>query len=121
MIAIIKIVGLMTAVIGGLVLHKPRRLKKMLASMSEGTRVYKITGIKFAFGILLLLNADKCHLAGFIKFVGFITTVGTALFFVLGKEKMDAYVNWWQKRSFPVIRAWAILTILFGMVLVYAA
>ena len=38
----------------------------------------------------------------------------------MGAERLDAFVRWWSERAGGLLRAWAVVAVAFGALLVYA-
>ena len=112
-------VGALTAAWAVTVLFKPDWMKKAIGFIQKGRMVYLVIGLKNTVGIIFLIFARECRWTVFIIILGVLITSGTTLFCMLTLEKIKAYLNWWLARPVWMYRSWAVLTALFGLLLIW--
>jgi len=78
-------------------------------------------GLRVALGVALLIAAPDCRYPEAMRAIGIIALVAAAAGLVIGRARLDAFVDWWASRPLGFIRAWTVIAIAFGAFLVYAA
>jgi len=78
-------------------------------------------GLRVALGIALLVAAPECRYPLAMQVIGVISLLAAAAGLVMGRARLDAFVDWWARRPPGFVRAWAVVAIAFGGFLVFAA
>ncbi|MHC4159653.1 MAG: hypothetical protein ACYSSO_11320 [Planctomycetota bacterium] len=118
---VVKIVGIVFVFVGILYLIKPNVLKSIMEFFKQGKRMYFAGLIRFALAIVFLLAARECDITWVIAAFGILFIISGLLIFILGLERLRAMLDWWQKQSFLLLRIIALITLVFGAVIVYSA
>jgi len=118
---VIKIIGIVVIVIGIAYLVKPGIMKWLLDFFKKGPRIYIAGLLRFVLGVVFLLAATKCSRPVIIGVLGVLFLLGGFLIFILGPKRITPILEWWQKQPEWVMRALALLTGAFGVLIIYAA
>jgi uncharacterized protein YjeT (DUF2065 family) len=121
MILLIKLLGIVILVLGVIYLINPDTMKQYAAFWTKGKRMYSGAALSTLIGIMLLLAATQCAVSWVIALFGIITIVKGIVLFVLGPEKAKTRLNRLVEKPVAVLRVFAILAIVIGALLIYAA
>ncbi len=75
--------------------------------------------IRLVLGAMFLAVAPDCRAPQVIRVVGAISIVAAIAILILGRVRLDAFIEWWLGRP-ELIRVSATAVIAFGGLLVYA-
>lgn len=118
MIFLAKLIALFVIILGILFLINPKYIKSYIAYWEK--RIYALGAIRLLLGIILIAAAPQCRWSGMVLFLGILIFVGGILIFTLGKDKMQAWINWWNEKPPHVMRLLFMTTIGFGLLLLYS-
>ncbi len=121
MLILVKLIGIIIAGMGIVVLLSPKALHQMLSYWGQGKKLYLAGILRLLIGVILLLAAPQCRLVGVILALGILCLIKGILIFILGIEKTKAVLDWWKNRSHRVIRLIGLIVIAFGALLIYSA
>jgi len=118
---VIKVIGIIFIVISIAYLLKPDIMKWLMEFFKQGRRMYIAALIRFALAVVFLLAARECSVTWLIAAFGILFFISGLLVFILGTERVRAYINWWQKQSLLLLRLMALIALAFGVLIIYAA
>jgi hypothetical protein len=118
---VIKILGVVFVCLGLVVLLKPAVLRPVLQFFRKGNRIYLAALARFALAIVLLLAARECDTPWVIGGFGVLFLLAGLMIFALGPKRTTPMIDWFLKQSGPVVRAIAVLILVIGAVIIYAA
>lgn len=118
---IIKAIGIIFIVIAIVYLLKPEVAKRLMEFFKQGKRMYIAALIRFVLAVVFLLAARECSVTWLIAALGILFFISGLLVFILGTERVRAYINWWQKQSLLLLRLMALIALAFGVLIIYAA
>jgi uncharacterized protein YjeT (DUF2065 family) len=87
----------------------------------QGKRMYFAALIRFMLAIVFLLAARQCSRFWVIFAFGVLFIISGLLIFILGTEKVRAYINWWQKQPLMLLRIMALVGLAIGAIIIYSA
>jgi len=117
----VKLFGIVIAVMGIIFLINPKALRQYMLFWKQEKRL-RIGGIgAVLFGIIFLIAAPQCRLAGLITVLGIWSIIKGALLLTLGQKRIYAYFDWWFDRSILVTRFLGLVALSFGVLLIYSA
>jgi len=121
MILIVKLVGILMIVAGVVYMIRPFEMTRLSRFFLEGNRFY--VGLVFAIviGVLLLFAAEEASSPIMIRIIGVIGLLKGVLGFVFGREKFSSFVNRVTKLDEKKLRLLAGVSLLFGVIVIYAA
>jgi len=120
MTVFIKLFGIFALLFGMAIAIKPLIINSYLSFCKKGNYL-KIGGIiAILFGIIFLIAASGCRLAWLITILGIWSIIKGVLLLVISKEKLFAYLDWWQNKPSSVLRIFGVITIIFGGLLIYS-
>ena len=121
MSVLVVLFGVLIVATGAAALIQPTFLRRWLERWAEGRRLYAAIALRLAAGGLFLAAAPDCRLPGVINVVGVILLASGVIGLLLGVERLRTFARWWLARSDAVVRLWAVVTVGFGALVVYAA
>jgi hypothetical protein len=77
---------------------------------------YVTVGTRVLLGLLFIFAAPKCRLPRFIRTIGIIALVAGAVYFCLGRGRVDSLIQWMFGQPSMFIQLLYAVTIVFGAV-----
>ena len=121
MTLIVGFLGALIVLLGALGLASPARFRGLFDVMSPQTRYIMAVVIRILMGILLWVLADDLRHPHVMRILAVIAVVAAIVILVLGRARLDRFVDWWLARPDKVIRVSALFAAVFGAYLVYVA
>ncbi|NNF48433.1 MAG: hypothetical protein HKO69_11190 [Woeseiaceae bacterium] len=121
MTLVVAFLGALIVLLGALGLASPARFRCLFAVMSPQTRYVMAVVIRLAMGALLWVLADDLRHPHVMRILAVIAVVAAVVILVLGRPRLDRFVDWWLARPDNVIRVSALFAAAFGAYLVYVA
>ena len=121
MIIVVKSLGVIFILAGIVFLVKPEIVKKTIAFLSCGRRIYGVGVLRVFIGILFILSASRAHKEGIILTLGIIILLSGIGVFLLGSDRLKKILSWYADKPFILMRIAAVLLISFGVLTIYAA
>lgn len=119
---LIALLGLLIAAIGVVGLLAPTRLLRLVDLFWRGERsLYVASGMRIVLGSLMILAAPYCAWPTVVTVLGVLTFVAGVLLVVIGFERVNKLIQWWQRRPPGVVRVSALFAVCFGVLLFWAA
>ena len=118
---VITIIGIAIVVMGIVYLIKPAIMKWLIDFFKKGPRIYIAGFLRFVLGVVFLLAATKCREQTIIGVLGVLFLLGGFLIFILGSQRIRPILEWWLTKPVWVMRILALLTVAFGVLIIYAA
>jgi DMSO reductase anchor subunit len=116
----VSAVGTLIFIIGISFLVSPSRLKNYFYPLIEKDWLYVATLLRVVIGIIFLFAAGSTRFPTFVMIVGVISILTGVIIPFFGTDRMRAFVRWWIERSNAVLRLWALVTSVFGIILIWA-
>ena len=107
--------------LGVLGIASPARFRSLFEVMSPQTRYVMAVVIRIAMGVLLWLLADDLRHPHVMRVLAVIAVVAAIVILIMGRARLDRFVDWWLARPDNVIRISAVFAAAFGAYLVYVA
>ena len=121
MVILVRLFGIAIVVMGIVFLANPKALKQYMAFWRHQKRLYIGGILSLLFGVIFLLAAAQCRLAGVIVVLGVWAIIKGVLLFTLGQKRLNAYLDWWLKRSTSAARLLGIIALVLGILVIYSA
>lgn len=121
MVILIKLIGIIIALVGIIFLFCPKALRQLIAFFKQGKRLYWVGTLRLLFGVILLLGATQCRVVWVVIAMGVLFLVAGVLIFALGLEKLRSVIDWWDKKSLVVLRLLGVVALALGVLLIYSA
>ena len=117
---IVTVVGVLI-VAGSIVMAvAPERFVHLIVSMDSRIRFRYAVVVRLILGVLFILAAPGCREPGVVRVIGVLTLVAAAALLVVGRQRLDTFMEWWLGRPRPRLRAWSILGVALGVLLIYS-
>jgi uncharacterized protein YjeT (DUF2065 family) len=118
---LIKSLGILIVLIGIVYLLKPDMPKLLIEFFKKGKRIYIAGIIRLALAVLFLVAARQCRHFWVIFVFGIILLLSGLLIFVLGPKKLRTILEWYQRQSITFYRVIAVIAVVIGAVIIFAA
>jgi len=121
MTVFVTLFGAAIAGLGMLGFVRPRKFVNFVESIWQSRRgLYWAIGLRVVLGLLLLAAASESRFPQVLRVLGAISLVAAATSPLVGFVRLRRFVQWWSDRSTGLVRIWSLVTVGFGMFLVYA-
>ena len=121
MTLIVALLGVLVVILGGVGLVSPARFRGMFSAISPQARYAMAVGIRLAMGALLWWLADDLRHPTVMRVLAIIAVVAAVVILLMGRARLDRFVDWWLERPDSVIRMSTLFAGAFGAYLVYVA
>ncbi|MDD2927647.1 MAG: hypothetical protein PHE30_02215 [Candidatus Omnitrophica bacterium] len=118
---LIEIIGIFIIAMGSIILLNPKAARKMLVFWRKGNNIFLAGLIRIVIGIIFLGFAPRAKVPQVIFVLGILALLGGLLIFILGPEKVRTMLGWWDKKPDNLLRLISLVTLTFGILLIYAA
>ncbi len=119
MVILVKIVGVVILLEGIILLLNPKVMKNLIGFWAKGKRLYAGGVLSLLFAVVFFSVASRCKLPVVLTILGVISLIKGIYILALG-PKVKAMLDWWAARPAGTVRAWAIIVIAFGALLIYS-
>ena len=119
MAMIVTALGMLIVLIGAVGLVDPRRLIALVRHWHGPTRFMLAVGVRLGLGVLLLVVAPDCRLPVVIQAVGGVSIVAAGVLLVVGRSRLDTFIEWWLGRP-ELLCVSGATAVALGALLVYA-
>jgi uncharacterized membrane protein HdeD (DUF308 family) len=121
MVTFVKFFGIAIALTGLIFLINPMALKQYISFWKKERRIRAGGVLTIPVGIIFLIAAPRCRLAGLITILGIWSIIKGVLLLTLRQRKINAYLNWWLNRPDSAASFLGIIALAFGVLIVYGA
>jgi len=118
---VIRILGIVFALMGIVYLLRPEAMKWLIKFFKQGNRIYFAGLIRFALAVVFLVGARECKYFWVILVFGILFIIGGLLIFILGPQKLKTILDWYEKQSTVLLRVIAIIVVAAGAVIIVSA
>ena len=112
--------GALIAAIGIVGVAMPPVLLDFARSLQTSAALYVIVAVRVAFGALLIFVAPVSRMPRTLRVIGTVIIVAALLALVFGVERAAVLLDWWSNQNTLLMRAWAMLAVIFGAFIIYA-
>jgi uncharacterized protein YjeT (DUF2065 family) len=114
MLIVVKLVGIILAIMGIVFLISPGLMKRYVGSWQKDRRL-KVVGLwRLLIGLIFILAAPRARLAGIIFALGILVLIKGIAIYVLKWEKVISMLKWWQSGPDTVMRFMSLLLLAVG-------
>ena len=118
---VIALTGVVIIAISALGVVAPESLVTVIAGWSADRRLLVAVGTRLVLGVIFILGARSCRVPAVIHAVGVLAVLAAMVLLGLGSARLDALINWWSQRPPLLIRAWCLLGVLLGTLVLSSA
>ena len=112
--------GALIAAIGVVGVAMPPVLLDFARSLQTSAALYEVVAVRVAFGALLIFVAPVSRMPRTLRVIGTVIIVAALLALVFGVERAAVLLDWWSNQNTLLMRAWAMLAVIFGAFIIYA-
>ena len=112
--------GALIAAIGIVGVAMPPVLLDFARSLQTSAALYVVVAVRVAFGALLIFVAPVSRMPRTLRVIGTVIIVAALLALVFGVERAAVLLDWWSNQNTLLMRAWAMLAVIFGAFIIYA-
>jgi len=101
--------------------YAPQKLMQAVRDMMNAkSGIVFAVFIRLLLGIALLIVAPVSRFPTTFLVLGWVTIVAAMVAMLMGRERLQRFVNWWIERFSPSsVRLWVLLAAAFGGFLIY--
>jgi|GEM_PF-1326460 len=114
LLTIVRVLAVLIIVAGVVFTLWPDAMKRVVAFVIKGNRLYFVAAIRIVAGIVLLLAAEGSAKRIILSVLGVMILLAGISQLILSPEKQRAFANWMMSRSEIVRRLVGIMAILIG-------
>ncbi len=114
------VLSLLIAAVGAVGVASPPRLLTLVRRIQTPRGLYLAAGLRLVLGAALVLAAPDSRAPGVVRVLGVIIFVGGLVTPLFGLERFRKVLDWWSARGPGFVRAWAVLALVFGLLLAYS-
>ena len=120
MAVVAVIIGLLIAAEGVVGLAVPGVFVGMVRFFQEPPVIYLAAVVRVLIGVVLVWAAPASRAPTVIRILGLFVAVGGLLTPFVGVRVADVILGWWMTGGPGVVRLWAGLALVLGVIIVYA-
>jgi len=113
--------GIFMVLFGVAVVALPGVLRDFVQSVRSTKVLYGAVAARIVIGAVFIFASSTCSWPLAIGTIGVVILVAGFAGLFIGMQRMEALVAWFLKFSDSVFRAWALIAMIFGTFIVYAA
>lgn len=118
----VKILGILIVSLVIILLIRPELMKRMLEYvLKEPVFIYVAAVVRILIGSFLLLAASQCKIPIIILILGLLILAAGIFIFFVGQNRAKAMLTWVIEKTPTVHRLFAIVALIIGALLIYAA
>jgi uncharacterized protein YjeT (DUF2065 family) len=117
----IKFIGVIIIVLAFAFMLRADLLRELIRFISRGSRVYIIGAVRIAFAVILFIGATQCRRQWIIITIGIVFLLSGITIVTLKPTTLRKLFTWYQQRSDLFLRLLAVVGIVIGGLIVYAA
>jgi hypothetical protein len=121
MAELVAILGIAMAAYCTFLVVQPTSGLQWIASMNSERRFALAISLRVAFGILFIVAAPDCSRPQVIRILGLIALAAAAVIAVMGRPRLDGFVEWLAAKPPPFFSVWLATGVAFGLLIVWAA
>ncbi len=121
MVILVRLFGVLIIAMGIIFTVKQDSFKKYIAFWSREKSIKKGGLVSILIGVIFLIAAPECRLSGVITVLGIWAIIKGVILLLIKQKKINAYLDWWAKKSHTVVRALGFFAIAIGILLIYSA
>ncbi len=116
----VLVIGTVILLFGLAFLIAPSIIKHWFNRIPVWNLFYTPSILRIIIGVLFLLAAKDTRLPRFVTAMGVFSILAGLTIPILGRERIKAFARWGVERSNTVLRLWALVASVIGIVLVWA-
>jgi hypothetical protein len=121
LVFIVAVFGVFIGLIGAAASAAPGFFRELVQSFVTPKMLYGAIGLRLAMGAFFVFASQACSWPLAIGTIGGVILVAGFAGLFIGLQRVEALIAWFLKSSDVVIRVWAVIAVLFGAFVVYAA
>lgn len=121
MVLLVKSIGVFLVFVGVLLILNPGTMRKMVSFWRQGRRLYAAGVIRVLFGMLFLSASSQARAAWVIYAIGILMLLGGMGIFIMGLDRIKAFLERVDKKPVPVLRLMALPVLVIGLLVIYCA
>jgi hypothetical protein len=118
---IVAAVGVVIALLGVGVFASPGLTRGLVLSFTTPKMLYGALAFRIVGGVFFVFASEACSWPIAVGTIGVIMLVAGFAGLFIGMRRLQALMAWYLAFSDPVFRTWAVIAVLFGGFIVYAA
>lgn len=112
--------GVLTLLMGIWGVLAPSRIMAFVTRFGSTGGLWFAAGIRLVFGLALWFAAPASRAPILLQVLGVVALVAAFLIPFMGVDRFRALIEWWTKLSSLAMRAWCLLAVGFGAIILWA-
>jgi uncharacterized protein YjeT (DUF2065 family) len=121
MLLLIKFIGVLIIVQACIFILRIDLLRQLLKFVTRGNRIYLIAALRIIVAVLLFVGATQCRRQWIIISIGIILLLSGIAIFSIKPATFNKLLAWYHRQTDLFLRLLAVIGIVFGGLIVYAA
>jgi len=119
---IVLLFGIAVCVLAVWAMFVPERLRLLVRTITYQTWGYYVAAtVRILLGLALIFAAPGSRFPVVFQFVGWLTIFAAVGILIIGQDRLRKLVEWFDRLSNTVYRAWLVIALVFGLFLIYGA
>jgi len=120
MVTIVRLMGGLTLLAGGLFTLKPQAFRNYVEFWRPPKRTYLGGVLAILFGVVFLMAAPTCNWGGVITIIGIMAFVKGIFFLTAGRKKVKAIIDWYVAKTDKTIKILGVIEAALGILILYS-
>lgn len=95
-------------------------IKWVLRVWNKPWGIYMAIAVRIGLGVVFILVAGETRFPTAFIVLGYLMIIAAVMIAIIGRERLDRFIQWWVNSSMVMARAWLVLGVLFGVFLLHA-
>jgi hypothetical protein len=118
---IVLFIGIFILVVGIAILISPAALRQLLHKFLEKRWLPYATALRIIVGVIFVFAAPQTKMPQIIWGLGILFILAGIIIPLLGAKRIEGVANWWLGMPDVVLRLWAVLAGILGILIAWAA
>lgn len=122
-LAVVQIAGAALCLFAFWGMLAPKQLLRFVRrTMAASWGIYFAVAVRLALGIALIVGAPESRYPIPFAVIGWIAIVAAMSAILIGRARLERFVEWWIRRFTPfIVRLWLLIALAFAAFLIYGA
>ena len=117
---IVTLLGVLIVGVSLALVVRPLAILGWIGGIPSEVRFWSAIGLRLVLGGVVIAVAPECRAPRIVQAVGAVAIAAAFGLLLLGRQRLDQLVDWWQAQSPGAVRAWSGIALALGAFLVYA-
>lgn len=114
------LLGVFIVLVGAWGVLAPARITDFVRRFGSRGGLWFAAGIRLILGLALWFAAPQSRAPLLFQALGVVAIVAAVVIPLMGVDRFEALIEWWARLSAGAQRAWSLVAIVFGAVILWA-